>query len=81
MVSTSIGCEGIEVKPGEHLIVADTPADFANETLALLADKPKRLRLGRAGRSLVESRYSWRTVGGQLLGAYHAAVASAGHGR
>lgn len=81
MVSTSIGCEGIEVQPGEHLIVADTPADFANETLALLADKPRRLRLGRAGRSLVERRYSWRTVGGQLLGAYHDAVTHAGHRR
>lgn len=81
MVSTSIGCEGIEVQPGEHLIVADTSADFANATLALLADKPRRLRLGRAGRSLVESRYSWRTVWGQLLDAYHDAVAHAGHGR
>jgi sugar transferase (PEP-CTERM/EpsH1 system associated) len=29
VVSTSVGCEGLQVQPGRHLLVADTPEDFA----------------------------------------------------
>jgi sugar transferase (PEP-CTERM/EpsH1 system associated) len=76
MVSTSIGCEGIDLRPGEHLVLADTPEEFAKETVALLADKARRLRLGRAARSLVEERYSWRIIGQKLFDAYREAMAT-----
>src|SRR5262249_6145485 len=39
VVSTSVGCEGIAVRSGEHLLIADDPADFAAATLLLLADR------------------------------------------
>ena len=29
VVSTTIGCEGIDVVPGRHLLVGDTPSEFA----------------------------------------------------
>ena len=76
IVSTSIGCEGIDVKPGEHLVTADTPETFARETLALLDDRARRRTLGGAARELVERRYAWAIVGNQLLDAYQAAIAN-----
>lgn len=81
MVSTSIGCEGLDVHPDEHLLVADTPAQFAEKTVMLLQDRNRRLLLGRAARSLVERRYSWRTISGQLLDAYRIAIETGGRGR
>lgn len=76
IVSTSIGCEGIDVVPGRHLLVADTPEAFAQTTVELLRDEVRRLTLGRAARALVEERYSWEVIGGQLLNAYRQAIAS-----
>ena len=39
MVSTTVGCEGIDVHSGEHLLVADTPDDFADAVVLLLRDR------------------------------------------
>jgi sugar transferase (PEP-CTERM/EpsH1 system associated) len=75
LVSTSIGCEGIALRPDEHLVVADTADRFAEATVALLGDRARRLALGRAARQLVEDRYSWPIIGRRLLGAYEEAVA------
>jgi polysaccharide biosynthesis protein PslH len=74
MVSTSIGCEGLEVVPDEHLLVADRPERFAERTVVLLKDRERRLALGRAARDLVERRYSWGRVGQHLMQAYHRAM-------
>ncbi len=74
MVSTSIGCEGIDVTPGEHLLVADTDDAFAEATIMLLNEPARRLALGRAARALVERRYAWPAVGQLLLEAYRVAA-------
>lgn len=66
MVSTSVGCEGIAVQDGEHLLVADDPVAFARSVLRLLDDEALASRLGRNGRALVEERYSWPSVLRQL---------------
>ena len=74
IVSTSIGCEGIDVTPGEHLLVGDTPAAFAQATIDLLKDPARRRALGTSARGQVERRYSWDVVGRQLLDAYDQAI-------
>jgi glycosyltransferase involved in cell wall biosynthesis len=75
IVSTSIGCEGIDVRPGEHLVVADTPEAFAEATVSLLADPARRQALGRAARAQAEAKYAWGHVGEQLFDAYAQAIA------
>ena len=67
VVSTSIGCEGLAVIPGEHLVVADQPEAFAKAVIMLLNNPEKRKSLGNAGRTLVEAEYSWGHCGTQLL--------------
>jgi glycosyltransferase involved in cell wall biosynthesis len=66
VVSTSLGCEGLEVTPGEDILLADTPAAFAEATLRCLRDPALRARLGAAGRALVERRYQWDAIGRSL---------------
>jgi len=73
VVSTSIGSEGLRVRDGENILVADTPRDFAFSILRLLNDKPLRLQLAYAGRALVERHYSWGTIVLRLDEAYRCA--------
>jgi glycosyltransferase involved in cell wall biosynthesis len=70
VVSTSVGCEGIDVSHDEHLLIVDEPSAFADAVLRLLADRERRLELGRRGRALVEARYRWETVVERLEGFY-----------
>jgi polysaccharide biosynthesis protein PslH len=66
MVSTSVGAEGIDVRAGEHLLIADEPEAFADEVVRLLQDDLLCQRLARAGRQVVEDGYSWRAAGMRL---------------
>ena len=62
VVSTTIGCEGLEVAHGVHLLIADRPKDFAWSCLDLMTDGVKRASLGQNGRRLVERKYASRDL-------------------
>ena len=62
VVSTRIGIEGIEAKPGEGVVVADNNADFIKKTVYLLRNKKNREKIGFAGRKLVEELYDWKRI-------------------
>ncbi|MFH1085394.1 MAG: glycosyltransferase family 4 protein [Chloroflexota bacterium] len=62
IVTTALGAEGIALRPGEHALVADSPADFGRAILALLADPAQRARLGAAARRLAVDEYDWRAI-------------------
>jgi glycosyltransferase involved in cell wall biosynthesis len=77
VVSTSIGVEGLNVRNGEHLLVADAPQDFANQVLRLFDDPALRQTLAANGRAMVEECYSWDAVGRHLEEAYRIALEAA----
>ena len=62
IVSTSIGAEGLPVNDGEHLLLADDPASFAESTIRLLGNASRRAQIGQAARYLVRENYDWATV-------------------
>jgi len=62
VVSTTIGCEGIEVRPGENILVADTPLDFAQAVVRVIQDGDLAQRLAENGRQWVKEKYDWRMV-------------------
>lgn len=70
VVSTPIGCEGLDVTPGENILVAETPSAFAEHTAQLIASPPLRRSIGDGGRKLVEERYSWENIVGRLEEVY-----------
>jgi len=59
VVTTTIGAEGIEGVDGEHFMIGDATDVFADAVCTVLQDAALRVRLGEAGRRLVEQRYSW----------------------
>jgi len=59
VIATRICCPGLAVEPGRHLLVADTPDEFAR-AVELAVDNPAlRASLIQAGRKYVESRHDW----------------------
>ena len=60
MVSTTLGAEGIAVTNNEHLLLADTPADFATAVLRLMDNRALAEHLGRNARRLAEEVYDYR---------------------
>jgi len=66
IVSTSLGSEGINVRSGEHLLLADDPDSFAAAVERVLADAGLARSLGAAGRALAVREYSWNRSGASL---------------
>jgi len=78
VVTTSIGIEGLDLRPEEHVLIADSPKDFADQTLRALADSNMRHRLGLSGSKHVKRLYSWEVIADHLEAAYHCALQSPG---
>jgi glycosyltransferase involved in cell wall biosynthesis len=66
VVTTTVGIEGIDARFGEDVLVADSPEDFAGSVITLLQDKELQQKLAINGRRLVESKYDWQVVLGEL---------------
>ncbi len=58
VVSTSIGAEGLGAEDGVHLLIADSPAEFAAACRRLCSTPPLRRRLVDAAEQLYLQRYT-----------------------
>jgi glycosyltransferase involved in cell wall biosynthesis len=63
VVSTRIGVEGLPVRDGDHILLADHPDDFAASVARLLKDTAARNALGLRARAYVETHASWQCAG------------------
>ena len=70
VVTTSVGAMGLEADIGKELLVADTPADFAEQVVHLLDNECLRKTLAQTARSRVENSYSWEAIGDRLKHVY-----------
>ncbi len=70
VVSTRIGAEGIDAIDNEHLVLGDTPQEFAGQIRRLLADQTLRQQMGGRAQSLVRRDYDWNRIGQMLLDTY-----------
>jgi sugar transferase (PEP-CTERM/EpsH1 system associated) len=66
VVTTLIGCEGLDVVNGKHLLIADSPNQFAEHTLQLLRNKQTWLSITQQARDLVVNRYDWDVIAQSL---------------
>jgi glycosyltransferase involved in cell wall biosynthesis len=77
VISTTMGAEGLPVRHGENIILADDPADFTRQVIQLMRDPQRRARLGRAARRLVEEHYGWPSVAARFDQIMHAVLSHA----
>ena len=62
VVSTTVGAEGLTVNAPADIRLADTPQDFADRCLELLADGGERARVADAAWEMVNAKFSWDQV-------------------
>lgn len=58
VVSTTIGAEGLDLRPGEDILIADSPDDFAAACLRLIDDGELRTRIAQSGRERFMDTYA-----------------------
>jgi len=62
IVSTSIGAEGLPVDDGEEILLADTPASFADAVVRLLQQESFAAEIGKRAAAKVREKFGWNTV-------------------
>jgi glycosyltransferase involved in cell wall biosynthesis len=70
IVSTTMGCEGIDVTPEVDVLIADTPDAFVRQIERLHTDAALRQSLSQAARQLAVEQYSWPVIGRNLGAIY-----------
>ena len=75
VVATSIGCEGLGMNQGEHLLVADDAAGFAAAVALLLSSEARRGELAASARAAVEREHDWDRCAEALTAVHDRALA------
>ncbi len=70
IVTTSVGCEGIDVENGKSILIADQPDEFAAKVIELFNNPEKVTDLTENGYQLVNDLYRWESIGLQMDDAY-----------
>lgn len=60
VVSTSVGAEGLAVENNKHILIGDSPDDFADKTIRILNNELPEISSN--ARRLVEENFSWEKV-------------------
>jgi glycosyltransferase involved in cell wall biosynthesis len=67
VVSTRLGAEGLEVKNGQNIILADTQDEIADALVGASTGDQRWRRLADAGREQARARYDWSAIGKKLF--------------
>ena len=59
VVSSVVAAGGVDAVPGEHLLTASTPSEYAEAILRVVGDPAERARLATAGRNRMLSHHTW----------------------
>lgn len=62
LVTTTVGCEGIDIIDGEHALIRDDERGFAAACVEAARDGRLRQRLADAGAELFAERYDWDII-------------------
>ena len=72
VVTTSKGCEVIDIVRSRHLLVGDSAEEFANHVTCLIENDSLAGQLAQEARELVEAKYTWEMA----AAAIHAKLSS-----
>ena len=57
---------GLKATPGKHILIGDTPADFADKIIQLVKDKDLAKSLGINARLHVEKNFGYQSIAKNL---------------
>lgn len=62
VVSSKLGNEGLDAKPNEEILIADTEKEFAQKVIRLMKDKEYREEISRSGYEFVLKNFKWENI-------------------
>lgn len=62
VLATPFAAEGLGLRNGVEIELAETPTEMATVALELLRDQPRRMTLASEGRRQVAERFDWRRI-------------------
>jgi len=71
IVSTPVGCQGLDLEDGIDLLVSDIGQGFAESLCRLLRDGAVRERMAAHARQTAEARFDWDIIAREALNSYH----------
>jgi glycosyltransferase involved in cell wall biosynthesis len=70
VIATTLGAGGIDVTPGENILIADDADAFAGHVIRCMEDDALAQRIGAAARRLATTRYDSNAIARRLLAFY-----------
>ena len=70
VVATTLAVEGLDIKSGRDVLLADTSSSLATSCIRLLKDPQLQEKLAEAGRQVVREGYSWDIISEDLDSVY-----------
>ena len=70
VVTSSIAIQALQVKDGEHLLVADEPQKFANAVISMMTNKNLRQKIVANAREYIQENHNWDIIGRKLEAVY-----------
>lgn len=66
LISTTVGAEGLPVRDGAELLIADSPRAFADAVIKVLANESLARELGKRAAATVREKFGWSRVAGSF---------------
>jgi glycosyltransferase involved in cell wall biosynthesis len=76
VITTSIGCEGINVTDGDSLLIEDDPQNFALRAVEIMNDNAVSRLISSNGYDLIRSTYDWEIITTRMDEAYQSISAN-----
>ena len=71
VITTTVGAQGIDYTDGVDLLIANTPAEFAQQIGRCLADGAYCRRVGQAAAELIRTKYNGQRLATELIAFYN----------
>ena len=62
VIVSTLGLGDIKAAPGKEVVIADTPEEFINSTIQLLASNDLRSQIGYSGNQYVTNNHTWSSI-------------------
>lgn len=70
LVGYAAACEGIDIRSGQHALIAGSPSEFAEQVDHLLSHPVDAERIAKNGRRLIRDKYNVISIGLKLANLY-----------
>ncbi len=74
VITTPTGAEGLDLADGTSVLLAQTPAEFANSIRSITRDKTRGPMIADAAYTIARQKFSWESITRRLVDSYQSII-------